>query len=355
MAKRDQHADQQMKTIVVMGVTGHGKSSLIKQMQTKASKAMYGEPVVAPPQGNKRGTTKEIENGWECKIGPHKCMVYDTPGIGDKTVKSMSTLANIKNMIDDGHGIDMVIVVQDLTDGNLSDNFTAAQNFIETLDLKRSSKKGEDSWERVVLVGTKKDEEKHPKGFYNPDDLDNSTVGVFFEKALEHYPTFRPQYAKVGKFKNKAGIDTRELERVVMDTPCFRGSGARALQFQDAAFESHMEYLAEILENTMDTKAILMKQYRDMKRQLEWVNQQNRRAAVKLKQARAKMKKNEQRQAWMEARSILEDMTVVELRERAIEEAVKVPGVGWPSLSCCPPFALKENIIDSILAKCYLK
>ena len=100
------------KTIIVMGDTGHGKSSLIKNLQTSASKSMYGAPEVASEGGNALGTTKE-QSAFACKIGPHEVLMYDTPGLGDPTVKISETLANISERITN-RGIDLIIVCQDL-------------------------------------------------------------------------------------------------------------------------------------------------------------------------------------------------------------------------------------------------
>ena len=78
------------KTIVVMGTTGHGKSALVSKLQMQIDKARNGSPGVAPDDGNMQGTTKEIENGWQCRVGARKCMMYDTPGIGDYTIKNQT-------------------------------------------------------------------------------------------------------------------------------------------------------------------------------------------------------------------------------------------------------------------------
>jgi len=348
------------KTIIVMGDTGHGKSALIKNLQTKLHAKMYGVPKVAKNGGNAQGTTKD-QHSYQCKIGPHDVMMYDTPGLGDPTVQISKTLADIEDRIV-RRGVDLVIVCHDVTQDNTTNNFMAAKHFIEALDV---GKTWDSKWDRVLLVGTKLDRRNLmvKAGLFTQEAVDSSwqeKVDLFFEESDGPRPNILIGYYADAKKQQQEIIDMRGLQQAILRSKCFGkkgvAPGGRSLKMT----EKWNNYIQSVVKaagrNEKEIKA-LYNTYRKQKEVLEGVMQDNAALMEKLALFEKEMKKRKKdqearKEKFLKAKAELIAQTVPELKDICVAEGIKTAGVGWPA--CCPPDGLKESIVNCILAKKYI-
>lgn len=146
------------KVILIIGETGHGKSTLMNGILDSTYVDEFGQNEVAPKAGNSKGTTKEMIAGpARADFAPgFSVKLYDSPGIGDFTIDTGTLLSKYEDVFDK-RGIDAVIVCQ-----KIGENFTQAMKMaIEVLNRglvqERTDSKQHTNevkkWENIILVG----------------------------------------------------------------------------------------------------------------------------------------------------------------------------------------------------------
>jgi GTP-binding protein EngB required for normal cell division len=128
---------------VVVGETGDGKSSLIKEVCPPGRSV----PVVGM---NPRGVTKTCQF-YDALIGGRQCRLIDTPGVGDDTIKVARLKDLLQKVIQDGtvNGIIMCCAIHK--------NRVTQGAHIMSMMMQLCTQGGIKKWENVIFVGTQKD------------------------------------------------------------------------------------------------------------------------------------------------------------------------------------------------------
>ena len=196
------------KIFLVVGECGDGKSTLINALRDPQRS---GEPKSGL---SSRGVTKSIEAYVGLPIDGMQVDYLDTPGVGDMDVTPMKVLTLIEQelMTDEINGsdaIDGVIVTTPVPDGRVKLGAQVVQLLVEHGFL------GEDKWQNIILVGTKRDRATAEElDLFGTDRLDEQgqPVGIaaqFFAMA----PT--GQGTSVTTTKD----DLSELRRAIAELP----------------------------------------------------------------------------------------------------------------------------------------
>lgn len=201
-------AKKNPKIFLVVGECGDGKSTLINALRDPLRS---GEPKAGLCS---RGVTKNIEAFVGLPIEGVQVDYLDTPGVGDMDVTPMKVLTLIEqelmsDQINGTDAIDGVIVTTPVPDGRVKLGAQVVQLLVEHGFL------GEDKWENIILVGTKRDratpEELELFGTDRVDE-DGQPVGIaaqFFAMA----PNRR------GTFVTTAKDDYEELRKAIANLP----------------------------------------------------------------------------------------------------------------------------------------
>lgn len=196
------------KIFLVVGECGDGKSTSINALRDPLRS---GEPKAGLCS---RGVTKNIEAFVGLPIEGVQVDYLDTPGVGDMDVTPMKVLTLIEqelmsDQINGTDAIDGVIVTTPVPDGRVKLGAQVVQLLVEHGFL------GEDKWENIILVGTKRDratpEELELFGTDRVDE-DGQPVGIaaqFFAMA----PNRR------GTFVTTAKDDYEELRKAIANLP----------------------------------------------------------------------------------------------------------------------------------------
>lgn len=165
-----------MLTLLVVGESGVGKSSLIKEL--------CGHVVELPAVGlNPNGVSKSCK-AYICRLGALEFRAIDTPGVGDQTVKVGEIVPQITQVLR-GHLTGVTEVHGVLMCSMINFNRVKLGAGIVAALMQACTLGGKNKWDQVLLIGTQKDRCSATE----IQDFKQDTLGVFNQEITKYNPS----------------------------------------------------------------------------------------------------------------------------------------------------------------------